>query len=258
MTLDHPDHPDQPVTPDYLAYRKPLEDLLAEPGAVRHVDAAILSRRTIRAFLPTPVPRATVEEILMVARQAPSGTNLQPWKVYLLSDARRQHLTEAIIAAHNDPVEAARHVEERAYYPHKFFEPYLARRRATGWGLYGLLGITRDDRARMREQGQRNYKFFDAPVGMICTIHRDLEIGSWLDYGMFLQNIMVAARARGLDTCAQAAFTDWHKLIRPLIGVPEEEIVVCGMSLGYADRSKVENNLQTERMPIGELMQFVE
>lgn len=228
------------------------------PDTTAAVDAAITSRRSIRAFLPTPVPRATIEDILRVARHAPSGTNLQPWKVYVLTGAMRQKLTDAILEACQDPQVFEKHVEEIRYYPVKFFSPYIERRRATGWGLYGRLGITREDKAGMRAQGQRNYKFFDAPVGMICTIHRNLETGSWLDYGMFLQNIMVAARARGLDTIAQAAFTDFHKLIRPLLGIGEEEIVVCGMGLGYADRSKVENGLETARAELDEFVRFME
>ena len=222
------------------------------------VDHAIRTRQSLRAFLPTPVPRATIEEILDVASRAPSGTNTQPWKVTVLTGAARQRLTDAIRAAYDDPEQRKHHAEEYAYYPIKWVDPYLARRRKVGWDLYGLLGIGRDDKARMHEQHGRNYAFFDAPVGMIFTIDRIMEQGSWLDYGMFLENIMIAARARGLDTCPQAAFTQFHRIIKEQIALPENEMVVCGMSLGYADMSQVENTLVTEREPVGGFARFIE
>jgi nitroreductase len=222
------------------------------------VDAAITSRRSIRAFLPTPVPRATIEEILAVASRAPSGTNTQPWRVYVLKGAARQRLVDAISAVYDDPARRAAHTEEYAYYPTRWVEPYLGRRRKVGWDLYGLLGIGRDDKSRMHAQHGRNYRFFDAPVGFIFTIDRVMEQGSWLDYGMFLQNIMVAARARGLDTCPQAAFTQFHRVIREQLALPDNEMLVCGMSLGYADMSRVENSLQTEREPVGGFARFLD
>lgn len=228
------------------------------PGPHEIVDAAITSRRSIRAFLPTPVPRATVEEILAVASRAPSGTNTQPWKVTVLTGAAQQRLVEAILAAYNDAAQRAQHREEYDYYPTQWTDPYLARRRKVGWDLYGLLAIGRDDKAKMHAQHGRNYAFFGAPVGLIFTIDRVLAQGSWLDYGMFLQNIMVAARARGLDTCPQAAFTQFHRVIAEVLGLPENEMVVCGMSLGYADMSKIENTLVTEREPVAGFARFIE
>jgi nitroreductase len=222
------------------------------------VDHAIVSRRAVRAFLPTPVPRQAIEEILRIASRAPSGTNTQPWKVYVLTGETRRRLTDAILAAHDAREGLADHAEEYAYYPAKWFEPYLARRRKIGWDLYGLLGIGRGDEARMHAQHGRNYRFFDAPVGMIFTIDRNLERGSWLDYGMFLQNIMIAARARGLDTCPQAAFTKFHRVIRDVLSLPDHEMVVCGLSLGYADMSRIENSLQTEREPVESFTTFLE
>jgi nitroreductase len=227
------------------------------PGPHGVVDAAITSRRSIRAFLPTPVARATVEEILQVAARAPSGTNTQPWRVYVLTGAARQRLVDAITAIYDDPALRAQHTEEYAYYPTRWIEPYLGRRRKVGWDLYGLLGIGREDKARMHAQHGRNYRFFDAPVGLIFTIDRVMEQGSWLDYGMFLQNIMVAARARGLDTCPQAAFTQFHRVIREQLALPGNEMVVCGMSLGYADMSRIENSLQTEREPVSGFVRFM-
>jgi nitroreductase len=222
------------------------------------VDAAITSRRSIRAFLPTPVAREDIEAILAVSSRAPSGTNTQPWKVTVLTGGARQRLSDAILAVHADPAAAREHVEQYAYYPREWVSPFIDRRRKVGWDLYALLGLGRDNKAGMAAQHGRNYNFFDAPVGLIFTIDRVLEQGSWLDYGMFLENIMVAARGRGLDTCPQAAFTQYHKIIAEHLQLPETEMVVCGMALGYADRSKVENSLVTEREPVAGFTRFLE
>ena len=222
------------------------------------VDAAITSRRSIRAFLDKPVARADIERILEVAARAPSGTNTQPWKVYVLTGQARIDLSEAILAVNADPEQARQHTEEYAYYPREWITPYVDRRRKVGWDLYTLLGLTRDNKAGMAAQHARNYRFFDAPVGLIFTIDRIMEQGSWLDYGMFLQNIMVAARGRGLDTCPQAAFTQYHRVIARQLGLPENEMVVCGMALGWADPGRVENTLLTEREPAQHFARFME
>jgi len=227
-------------------------------GPHQVVDHAIITRQSIRAFLPTPVARSTIEEILSIATRAPSGTNTQPWKVTVLTGAARDRVSGAIMRAYNDPELRRLHAEEYAYYPTQWVEPYLGRRRKIGWDLYGLLGIGKSDKDRMHLQHGRNYVFFDAPVGMIFTIDRVMEQGSWLDYGMFLENIMIAARARGLDTCPQAAFTPFHRVIKDELGLPDSEMVVCGMSLGYADMSRIENTLQTEREPVTGFARFVE
>ncbi len=216
------------------------------------VDRAITSRHSMRRFLPTPVPRETVEEILAVASRAPSGTNAQPWRVRVVAGAARERLCAAIVRA----FDAGEHNREFAYYPEKWFEPYLARRRKVGWDLYGMLGIGRADKERMHEQHARNYRFFDAPVGMIFTIHRDLVEGSLLDYGMFLQGVMVAARARGLDTCPQVAWVEFPRQVAEVLGIPAEERIVCGMSLGYADPDAPENRLVTEREPVAGFARF--
>ena len=217
------------------------------------VDAAITSRRSVRAFLPDAVPESTVREILDVAAWAPSGTNMQPWRVYVTTGETKQRVSRAIL---DSGLRAEKARGEYKYYPDKFFEPYYARRRAVGYALYGHLGIGKRDVDQMRTQHDRNFVFFDAPVGMIFTIDRRLNQGSWVDYGMFLQNIMIAARARGLHTCPQAAFAPYHQQIRPVLEIPEEEIVVCGMALGYEDASKPENRLRTERAPLGEWAVF--
>jgi nitroreductase len=228
------------------------------PATTRAVDDAITSRRSIRAYLPTPVPRETITEILQVAARAPSGTNTQPWKVHVLTGATKQRLSAAIKTAFDDPAQRATHSEEYAYYPTQWQSPYIDRRRKVGWDLYGLLGIGKTDKERMHAQHGRNYDFFDAPVGLIFTIDRVMQQGSWLDYGMFLQNVMVAARARGLDTCPQAAFTQFHRIIEQQLGLAPDEMVVCGMSLGHADPAAIENSLVTEREPVGGFTRFHE
>lgn len=222
------------------------------------VDAAITTRRSVRAFLDTPVLSAVVDDILRVASRAPSGTNTQPWRVTVLTGDSRAELSRRIAVAFDDPAQRAAHREEYAYYPTRWVSPYIERRRKVGWDLYGLLGIGRADRGRMHRQHGRNHQFFDAPVGLIFTIDRVLERGSWLDYGMFLQNIMVAARARGLDTCPQAAFTPFHRVIEEFLQIPATEMLVCGMSLGVADPEAIENTLVTEREPVEQFARFLD
>ncbi len=227
------------------------------PQSTAAVDAAITSRRSIRAFLPTPVPRQTIEDILAVAARAPSGTNTQPWQVHVLTGAALQALASDIAAAHNDAAERASHSEEYAYYPTEWRSPYIDRRRKVGWDLYALLGIQKTDKSRMHQQHGRNYSFFGAPVGLMFTIDRVMQQGSWLDYGMFLQSIMVAARGRGLDTCPQAAFTQFHRIIARHLALADTQMLVCGMSLGYADPAAVENTLVTEREPVAGFTRFL-
>ncbi len=228
------------------------------PEQTAAVDTAIRTRRSLRAFLPTPVPRATIEAILDVAARAPSGTNTQPWKVYVLTGAAKAELSRKVAAAYDDPVQRAQHSEEYAYYPTEWKSPFIDRRRKVGWDLYGLLDIAKTDKARMHAQHRRNYDFFDAPVGLIFTIDRVMRQGSWLDYGMFLQSIMVAARGRGLDTCPQAAFTQFHRIITEHVGAAPDEQVVCGMSLGWADPDAIENTLVTEREPVSAFARFLD
>jgi nitroreductase len=220
-------------------------------SAAAAVDSAIVGRRSVRAFLSKPVPRADIEALLSVASRAPSGTNTQPWKVYVLTGASRDNLVDKVCAAHDalraDPSLAQQYQEAYDYYPAQWVSPYIDRRRENGWSLYGLLGIGRADKDKMHEQQQRNFRFFDAPVGLMFTIDRVMGRGSLMDYGMFLQNIMVAARARGLDTCPQAAWNSFASIILPHIGAGPEEMLVCGMSLGWADTQAKVNELQTPR-----------
>ncbi|WP_137920897.1 nitroreductase [Hydrogenophaga sp. 2FB] len=220
------------------------------------VDWAVVSRRSIRAFLPADVDREEIDAILNVARHAASGVNTQPWKVHVLTGAAKDRLSTAIAAVDDDPSQAAALEEPYTYYPRDWVPPYLDRRRKVGWDLYGLLGIAKTDKARMHAQHGRNYRFFDAPVGLIFTIDRVMQAGSLIDYGMFLQSVMVAARARSLDTCAQVAFTKFHRVIARELAIPDTDMVVCGMSLGYADPSRIENALVTHRESVGSFTTF--
>ena len=208
--------------------------------------------------VPDLVAREDIEAILEVAARAPSGTNTQPWKVHVLTGAARNRLSAAIIDTYLDQKAASSHAEEYSYYPTKWVSPYIDRRRKVGWDLYSLLGIGKADKARMHEQHARNYAFFGAPVGLMFTIDRVLQQGSWLDYGMFLQSVMVAARGRGLDTCPQAAFMQFHRIIARHLLLTPQQMVVCGMSLGHADPKAVANRLLTEREPVAGFARFIE
>ena len=220
------------------------------------VDAAINSRRSVRAFLPTPVPLDTVRELLAIASRAPSGTNIQPWLVHVLTGSAKDKLSADILRVFDDPVELARHESEFPSYPNQWVSPYIDRRRKVGWDLYASVGIQKGDRAGTHAHHARNFKFFDAPVGIIFTIDRNLGSASWIDYGMFIGNFMTAARARGLHTCPQLAFPQFHRVIRASLGLPDNERVLCGMSLGYEDTSAPENSLRTERAPLDQWVTF--
>jgi nitroreductase len=226
------------------------------------VDTAIATRFSARAFLPKPVPRETIEHIISVARRAPSGTNHQPWQVYVLQGASRDGLVDKVCAAHDaiyaNPALAVEYAEEYDYYPQKWVSPYIDRRRENGWGLYGLLGIAKGEKDKMHAQHHRNFKFFDAPVGLMFTIDRILGRGSLIDCGMFLENIMVAARAQGLHTCPQAAWNPFAKIILPHIGAGPDEMLVCGMSLGYADPMDKVNTFHTPRVPVEEFTRWLD
>lgn len=217
------------------------------------VDDAIRSRMSVRAYEPRPVARETITHLLNLASRAPSGTNTQPWKAYVLQGASRDALVDKVCAAHDavraDPSLAAQYREAYDYYPEQWVSPYIDRRRENGWGLYGLLGIGRADKDKMHAQHQRNFRFFDAPVGLIFTLDKVMGRGSLLDYGCFLQTFMIAARAQGLHTCPQAAWNGFARIILPHVGAGENEMVVCGMALGYAQESALVNGFYTPRVP---------
>jgi len=217
---------------------------------------AILTRRSVRAFLPTPVPRETIAEILRISAQAPSGSNIQPWRVYVLTGAAldrvRGDMARSYLA--DEPGRG----REYKYYTDPVVEPWLARQRACGWGLYGTLGIKRGEIEKSRAYRVRNYEFFGAPVGMVFTIDKRLELGSWIDYGMFLQNIMVSARHFGLHTCPEASIAEFPAILRRHLGFGEGEMAVCGIALGYADPDDIINGFQPDRVAIDEFATFLE
>jgi nitroreductase len=245
-----------------------LADLLPTPQVSTRiadsasVDAAMLSRFSNRAFLPKPVERELLQNLLQVASRAPSGTNTQPWKVYVLQGAKKDALVDKVVAAHNaiaaDPAMAQEYKEEYDYYPEKWVSPYIDRRRECGFGLYGVLGLGKGDKAGMHAQHQQNFRFFGAPVGLMFTMDKVMGRGSLVDYGMFLQNIMLAARARGLHTCPQAAWNGFSKIILPHIGAADNELLICGMSLGYADESALVNTFATTRVDAQDFTTWLE
>lgn len=216
-------------------------------AAAEAVEKAIASRRAVRAFLPDPVDPALVHRLLELAAQAPSGTNMQPWRLRVLGPMTRAKLETALIAALDDP---SPREEEYRYYPTTFREPYLSRRRKVGWDLYGLLGVAKGDHAGMRRQTEANLRFFGAPVALMLTVDRDLEIGSWLDLGAFVQTLLIAAQGHGLDSCPQAIFARFHQVIRRELAIPQSEVVVCGIALGKADLDAPANRLVPEREPV--------
>ncbi|MDR1888731.1 MAG: nitroreductase, partial [Zoogloeaceae bacterium] len=171
----------------------------------------IRSRHSVRRFLPTPVSREVVSELLELAARAPSGGNVQPWRVHALAGEARKALSTAILSEYAQGRKESRDFD---FYPEHWSDPWLSRRRQMGFGLYGLLEIARGDKERMRAQSGRNYRFFDAPVGLILTLDAGLGRGMFLDYGVFIGNLLTAARARGLDTCVQDSFADYPTTIR--------------------------------------------
>jgi nitroreductase len=219
------------------------------------VHDAITGRRSIRAFLQREVPHEVLKRILQTAARAPSGSNIQPWKVWVVEGAVKVRLTQALLqrVAAGDEGKWPYN-----YYPVKWRDPYLARRRACGFGLYNTLGIARGDTAAMRAQTAQNFAFFGAPTGLMFSIDRDMEVGSWLDYGMFLQSIMIAARAEGLETCAQAAFAPYEDTVQAELNIPDTQTIVCGMAVGYADPTGKVNSFVTERMPLEDFVTWVE
>ena len=227
-------------------------------NAVAHgraaVDAAMRGRRSVRAFAPMPVPQATVAAILDVAACAPSGTNTQPRQVIALAGNAKEALCERVLQAyHHEP---GQHRPEYDIYPPEFVEPYLSRRRRNGFELYSLLGIAKRDKEAIHRQHARNFTFFDAPVGLIFTVDRRMTRSSWVDYGMFMQNIMLAARTRGLDACPQMAWALYSGILTEALEIPDYQMGVCGMALGYADPNAAENRLRTAREPVEGFTRF--
>lgn len=224
------------------------------------VEKIILDRHSVRAFTAQDVSRDTIQDILSKASFAPSGTNTQPWKVYVVQGNKKCQITAQVVASVNSVYQGR--VDKKSfqapylYYSEQWFEPYLSRRRENGWAMYKLLGIAKGDKSAMHEQQLRNFKFFDAPVGLFFTTHKALEAGAKMAIAMLMQNIMLIAKAQGLDTCPQASWNDYHQIIMPILGASDEEVFICGMSLGYADLSSEINRLRTPRESINNFVQF--
>ncbi|MDE2164114.1 MAG: nitroreductase [Alphaproteobacteria bacterium] len=221
-----------------------------------HVAEAIASRRSIRAFTAEPVARRIVEDILSRAARAPSGGNLQPWRIYaLLGEARDELVRRVAEARRQHPMGEP---PEYHVYPPRLAEPWRTRRFRVGEAMYALLGIPREDKRARLEHFARNWEFFGAPVGLIVTIDRGMQPGQWADVGMFLQNVMLLAREHGLHSCAQEAWAVWHGLLRDYLSIPESEMVFCGLALGHADDTAPVNTLVSERAPLADFAVFCE
>lgn len=229
---------------------------------VQLVDQAISSRQSIRAYLDKAVDLQIVKDILTVAARAPSGTNTQPWKVYVITGKKRAEMIERVCAAQielfQQPERAAQYAETFAYYPETWISPYIDRRRENGWGLYGLLGIQKGDKEKMAAQQLRNYQLFDAPVGLFFTVNKAMGIGAKMDISMMIQNVMIAAKARGLDTCPQAAWNHFHRIVLDVLAAPDNEELVCAIALGYADPNEIVNTFVTPREPVENFSVFLD
>lgn len=218
-----------------------------------NLDDALKARKSVRAFRPDPVPLSLVTEILELAARSPSGTNVQPWKVHVVAGEVRRRL-ETEVLRHRE----TRPTDDKAEFPRtsKRKEPYISRMRKLGKDMYTLLGIPKGDESANWRQWGRNYRFFDAPVGLIFTVDKDLDAMAFIDIGILLQSIMLIAKSRGLDTCAQGAWNNYWTATRRVLGVPDDEYIVCGMSLGYADETAPVNRLVSEREPLASFATF--
>ncbi|WP_020557916.1 nitroreductase [Thiofilum flexile] len=214
---------------------------------------ALRTRQSIRAFLPQAVDKAVIEEILTLASTAPSGTNTQPWRVAVVSGESKIKLQSAIETAFrtNQPK-----TMEYKYYPDNWVSPYIDRRRACGLQMYSTLEIKREDKQRQLDQWAANYRAFDAPVMLLFFMDKVMETGSYMDYGMFLQSIMLAALEKGLATCPQAALGEFPQIVREQLGYSDNEILLAGMALGYPDMDALVNSYRTPREPVASFARF--
>ena len=229
---------------------------------VHHVDDAITSRHSVRAFLNKMVDAQIIKDILTVASRAPSGTNTQPWKVYVVTGKKRDEMVDRVCKAQielfTQPELASQYQETFAYYPENWISPFIDRRRENGWGLYGLLNIQKGEKEKMARQQLRNYQLFDAPVALYFTVNKAMGIGSKMDIAMMIQNVMIAAKARGLDTCPQAAWNHFHPIVLDVLDAPENEELVCTIALGYADTDDIVNTFITPRIAVEEFTVFLD
>lgn len=214
---------------------------------------AIRDRHSTRAFLNTQVNQETIQSILETAKYAPSGANTQPWNVVSVTGEWIQKIGNAIVEAKEALIPEN---PDYYYYPRHWRDPYKKRRKDCGLALYSAINVAYEDKAKRKEAWYRNYYFFNAPVGLLFFIDQDLEKGSWMDMGMFIQNVMLAAKAFGLDTCPQASLAEYPDIVRKILGVPSEKLLLAGMALGYKDEKQPINQYHTEREPVRSFSQF--
>ena len=213
-----------------------------------NVTDAVASRYSCRAFLPTPVPEKTVRDIVERAARAPSGGNVQPWRVDALAGAKLEQL-KALVRVRPELLPRGEGAEYDIY-PRDLKEPYETRRRQVGAALYQSIGVTREDRAGRYRQYARNFEFFGAPVGLLIFLDRTMGSPQWSDVGGYIQTVMLLARERGLHTCGQEAWTHWHKTVYSFLEIPPNYILFCGLALGFADEAAPINNWRAPREPL--------
>ena len=218
------------------------------------VSEALDTRFTCRAFKDTPVPRETIEKLLETAKRAPSGGNLQPWHVYVVGGDELTRFKKII--ADKLPDNPFGEGTEYEIYPPSLKEPYKARRFKVGEDMYASINVTREDKAGRLSQFAKNFEFFGAPVALVFAIDRTMQEGQWSDLGMFIQSIMLLAREHGLDTCPQEAWAIWYKTVGEFVGIPEEQLLFCGLGIGYRDEDAPINSLRTERASLDEFVSF--
>lgn len=218
-----------------------------------NVSDALQKRKSTRAFLKKEVPLETVKEILQAARHAPSGVNTQPWQVAVVTGEKKQALCSLMEKQFR---EGNKGQMDYSYYPDEWITPYRDRRKACGLLMYSTLNIGREDKQKQLDQWAANYRAFDAPVALFFFIDPILNKGSYVDYGMFLQSIMLAAVEKGLATCPQAALGEFPKIVKQELGYPQESILICGMALGYEDKEALVNSYRTDRQAVDEFTQY--
>lgn len=217
------------------------------------VDSALLRRISVRAFKPDPLSRTLLREILEVSRFAPSGGNVQPWKVIAVSGSARDTVSDKAKARLAD---GANEVGDKPIYPANLWSPYRDRRHKMAEDMYELLGISRDDRPSRLAHVARNYDFFGAPVGLFLVIDRRMGHGQWAHLGMLMQSIALAAVSRGVSSCMQEAWAHVRDTLHAHFKLPAQEMIYCGMALGYADESAPVNSIRSDRAPLEEIVTF--
>src|SRR5271155_3807418 len=226
-----------------------------DDGTRQAIDQLVRARRSIRRFTDRPVSKKLLLEIVDIAGRAPSNSNMQPWRVYMAGGAAKDKLAQALSDAHQKS--PSDYQPERPMYAPNLPAPYSDRLQLFGRVFYGALGIDRADMEARARYVARNLIFFDAPIAAFFTVDRRMEVNSWFDCGLFAQTFMLAAKARGLDTCAQIFLTKYHTVVRRHLPIDETQIIACGMSIGYADTSSVEYTIDIPRIPVNEFASIV-